>query len=130
MPYLAFNLNDGNEFVFDLLEERLSIGRDSKNDIVINNSYISGFHAEFVRQPDGVYELVDLKSSNGTFVNGKRIERARVKGGDKLRFGQLDARFRERAPKGLAPAEISARPPGPAKDAPARTDGRRGDTES
>ena len=78
MPYLAFNLNDGNEFVFDLLDERLSIGRDSKNDIVIDNSFISGFHAEFLKQADGAYEVVDLKSSNGTFLNGKRIERARL----------------------------------------------------
>ena len=103
MPYLAFNLNDGNEFVFDILEERLSIGRDAKNDIVIDNTYISGFHAEFIRQSEGNYILADLKSSNGTFVNGKRIERTPVKGGDKIRFGQLDARFRERAPKGTAP---------------------------
>jgi pSer/pThr/pTyr-binding forkhead associated (FHA) protein len=80
MPYLAFNLNDGNEFVFDILEARLSIGRDAKNDIVIDNTYISAFHAEFVRGGDGTYELVDLKSSNGTFVNGKRIDRAKVKG--------------------------------------------------
>lgn len=129
MPYLAFNLNDGNEFVFDILEERLSIGRDSKNDIVIDNTYISGFHAEFIRQPDGGYELVDLKSSNGTFLNGKRIDRTRVKGGDKIRFGQLDSRFRERAPKGTAPAaEVKVATPG--KGQPARPDGRRGDTES
>ncbi len=129
MPYLAFNLNDGNEFVFDILEERLSIGRDVKNDIVIDNTYISGFHAEFIRQADGVYELVDLKSSNGTFVNGKRIDRGRVKGGDKIRFGQLDSRFRERPPKGTAPsAEVKT--PAPVKGQPARLDGRRGDTES
>jgi hypothetical protein len=31
MAYLAFNLNDGNEFVFDLLEERLTLGRDESN---------------------------------------------------------------------------------------------------
>ena len=90
MPYLAFNLNDGNEFVFDLLDERLSIGRDSKNDIVIDNSFISGFHAEFLKQPDSAYEVVDLKSSNGTFLNGKRVERSRLKGGDRVQFGQLE----------------------------------------
>lgn len=129
MPYLAFNLNDGNEFVFDILEERLTIGRDSKNDIVIDNTYISGFHAEFIRQADGVYELVDLKSSNGTFVNGKRIERARLKGGDKVRFGQLDSRFRERNPKGMAPAG-GAKAAAASKNEPARADGKRGDTEA
>ena len=65
----AFNLNDGNEFIFDLLEERLSLGRNPRNEIVIDNNQISSFHAEFVRQPDGEYVLTDLKSSNGTFVN-------------------------------------------------------------
>jgi chromosome segregation ATPase/pSer/pThr/pTyr-binding forkhead associated (FHA) protein len=95
MPSLAINLNDGNEYVFDIIEERLSIGRDSRNDIVINNTFISGFHAELIRQADGGYELLDLKSSNNTFVNGTQVERARVKDGDKIRFGQLDSRFRE-----------------------------------
>ncbi|MDB6119358.1 MAG: hypothetical protein JWO08_3139, partial [Verrucomicrobiaceae bacterium] len=130
MPYLAFNLNDGNEFVFDLLEDRLSIGRDSRNDIVIDNAQISGFHAEFLRQPDGVYELVDLKSSNGTFINGKRVTRERVKGGDRLQFGQLESKFRDRAPKGLAPTDVKPGSPSGGKPHTTREDGRRGDTES
>ncbi|MDZ4289667.1 MAG: FHA domain-containing protein, partial [Prosthecobacter sp.] len=131
MPYLAFNLNDGNEFVFDILEERLSIGRDPKNDIVIDNGYISAFHAEFLRQPEGGYDVVDLKTSNGTFLNGRRIDRATLKGGEKVRFGQLEARFRERAPKGSAPVSPPAKPPPPgANGQPTRTDGKRGDTES
>ncbi len=80
MPYLAFNLNDGNEFVFDILEERLTIGRDAKNDIVIDNTYMSAFHAEFIRQTDGGYEIVDLKSSNGTYVNGQRVQASWTRG--------------------------------------------------
>lgn len=126
MSYLAFNLNDGNEFVFDLLDERLSLGRDSENDIVIDNTYISAFHAEFLRQSDGGYEVVDLQSSNGTFVNGQRVERSLVKGGDKIRFGQLEARFRDRSPQDAA--EIKSLPTG--KEPPRRIDGKRGDTES
>lgn len=129
MPYLAFNLNDGNEFVFDLLEDRLSIGREEENDIVIDNSFISSFHAEFVRQEDGGYEVIDLKSSNGTFVNGKRVSRSRVKGGDKISFGELDARFRDRAPNGAAPGELAKATSGAIAE-PSRADGRRGDTEA
>src|SRR5437870_5282293 len=70
MPYLAFNLNDGNEFIFDLIEDRLSLGRNPRNEIVIENNQISSFHAEFARQPNGAYLLTDLKSTNVTFVNG------------------------------------------------------------
>lgn len=129
MPYLAFNLNDGNEFVFDILEERLSIGREASNDIVIDNTFISSHHAEFIRQPDGSYEIVDLKSSNGTFVNGRRVERFRVKGGDRIMFGQLESRFRERAPKGLA-SDGGSKSVSVAKGQPSREDGKKGDTES
>ena len=129
MPYLAFNLNDGNEFVFDLLEDRLSIGRASGNDIVIDSGHISGFHAEFKRQPDGGYEVVDLKSSNGTFVNDRRIERALVKNDDRIKFGGLESRFRDRSPKDLATGHAAPSPASTAKSPAPREDGRRGDTE-
>src|SRR5688572_12698939 len=95
MPYLAFNLNNGNEFIFDLVEERLSLGRNTRNEIVIENTFISSFHAELQRQDDGCYEVIDLKSSNGTFVNGKRVDRAVLRPGDKVRFGQLDAKYHD-----------------------------------
>lgn len=97
MPYLAFNLNNGNEFIFDLEDARLSLGRNSRNEIVIDSSQISSFHAELLRRPDGNYEVVDLKSSNGTFVNGKRVERAVLRQGDKVRFGGLEAKFKDSA---------------------------------
>lgn len=109
MPYLAFNLNDGNEFIFDLVEDRLSLGRNERNEIVIDNSYISSFHAELVRQDDGSYEVSDLKSANGTFINGERIDRSILKMGDGIRFGQLDARLRD------------AKMPGPESESIVRT---------
>jgi len=130
MPYLAFNLNDGNEFIFDLLEERLSLGRNPRNEIVIDNSQISSFHAEFARQPNGTYLLTDLKSSNGTYVNGRRVESAALKPGDRVRFGQLEARFREmhmpgpgREKKGPAPSAEEKRRHADSTEGPgARTD--------
>ena len=115
--------------IFDLLEDKLSIGRDSGNDIVIDSGHISGFHAQFNRQPDGGYEVVDLKSSNGTFVNGRRIERSLVKNDDRIQFGQLDSRFRDRAPKDIAPSGATPGPASGSKSPAPREDGRRGDTE-
>ena len=102
MPCLAFNLNDGNEFIFDLVEPRLSLGRHSRNEIAIDNPELSEFHAELLRLPDGGYEVVDLTSSNGTFVNGSRVERATLRTGDSVRFGALDACLRETGPPGPA----------------------------
>jgi len=130
MPYLAFNLNDGNEFIFDLLEDRLTLGRHASNDIVIDNTFISAHHAEFIRSDPGRYELLDLKSSNGTFVNGTKIDRCPIKGGDQLRFGQLTAKFRDRAPKGLG-ATPHGRPASQTSvKGPSRTEDHRGDTEA
>lgn len=129
MPYLAFNLYDGNEFVFDILEKRLSIGRDSNNELVIDNTYISSFHAELIWKSEGKYEVVDLQSANGTFVNGQRIERCEVRFGDKIRFGQLDAQFREHASKDDLPVSLPQHGLD-SKNTQAPSAGRRGDTES
>ena len=95
MPCLAFNLNNGKEFIFDLVERRLSLGRNLGNEIVVENSYISSFHAEITHSDSNTYHISDLSSANGTFVNGERIEHAVLKNGDILRFGQLEATLRE-----------------------------------
>jgi ABC-type multidrug transport system ATPase subunit/pSer/pThr/pTyr-binding forkhead associated (FHA) protein len=54
----------------------LRIGRDPANDIVVDDLLVSRHHAELRRRPDGRYELVDLHSHNGTFVDGHRVETA------------------------------------------------------
>lgn len=100
MSYLVVNLNNGSEFVFDLVDNKVTLGRNSRNDIVIENNYISSFHAELIRQEDESYELIDLKSANGTFVNGDRIEKHIIVPGDLVRFGQLNAKFVTKRPRG------------------------------
>ena len=52
------------------------IGRAPENDIVLDDLLVSRHHAELHRLPAGGYELNDLGSHNGTFVNGRRIEQA------------------------------------------------------
>ena len=62
-------------------ELKLSIGRKASSSIVIDNNYVSSNHAElsFV---NGNWSIVDNDSSNGTFVNGKKIKSASLKYGD------------------------------------------------
>ena len=70
------------------LSNVLGIGRDDDNEIVIDDdSFISGHHARIEVRPDGT-AVVDLGSTNGTFVNGQRVngERAMRKG-DRLQVG-------------------------------------------
>lgn len=60
---------------------KLSIGRNSNNSIIINNNYVSGNHAE-LSFLNGNWGVVDNGSSNGTFVNGKRVVSSVLSYGD------------------------------------------------
>jgi pSer/pThr/pTyr-binding forkhead associated (FHA) protein len=59
--------------IYMLSQETIQIGRGARNDIVIIDNEVSREHCRFVRRDYG-YELFDLESSNGTFVNGQRVE--------------------------------------------------------
>ncbi|MFR9726934.1 FHA domain-containing protein [Streptomyces sp. MS19] len=51
------------------------IGRALENELVVSDLQVSRLHAEFLAQPDGRFEIHDLGSHNGTFVNGQRLEK-------------------------------------------------------
>jgi pSer/pThr/pTyr-binding forkhead associated (FHA) protein len=76
----------GEEKSFPLARDTYTLGRHRNNDIVITDPKVSSFHARIDRTPDA-FMLVDLKSRNGSFVNGKRIESAALKTGDEVRLG-------------------------------------------
>ncbi|WP_433395340.1 FHA domain-containing protein [Streptomyces sp. CA-146814] len=63
------------------------IGRDSGNDLVIDDLVVSRHHAELRSLPDGRHEIVDLGSHNGTFLNGQPVARAAVGAGDIVGIG-------------------------------------------
>lgn len=63
------------------------IGRSGENDLVMDDLTVSRRHAELRRRPDGTYEIVDLGSHNGTFLNGRPVARARVAPGDIVGIG-------------------------------------------
>src|SRR5438093_1962208 len=73
---------------FTLEGDQLTIGRDSGNEIVINDAEVSRRHARLTFQ-GGKYVLEDLGSTNGTFVNGQRLAGPRVlKSGEVVSFGE------------------------------------------
>lgn len=72
---------------FELAEEVISVGRDASNHIRLHDTEISRRHAEFRQTPEG-YNLVDIGSANGTFVNNKKIEVVPLQAGDHVAFGQ------------------------------------------
>src|SRR5690349_8110315 len=87
---MAFRLvsQDGDQ-VFELRRgSALTVGRALTSDVALLDPTVSRRHASLVADESGI-DLNDLGSSNGTFVNGARIEKARVAPGDVLTFGKL-----------------------------------------
>jgi hypothetical protein len=62
------------------------LGRSSSCQLVFDDDTVSRRHAELVLR-DGAWHVVDLGSSNGTYVNGRRVNDAEVRAGDELTLG-------------------------------------------
>ncbi|MEV0738896.1 FHA domain-containing protein [Streptomyces sp. NPDC050549] len=63
------------------------IGRAADNDLVVDDLIVSRRHAELRAMPDGTYEIVDLGSHNGTYLNGQPVARAPMGTGDIVGIG-------------------------------------------
>jgi signal transduction histidine kinase len=72
---------------FELREAVLGLGRDPKNPIQLHDSEVSRRHAQIV-SADGGFQLVDLNSSNGSFVNSQKIEQHVLHSGDRVQLGR------------------------------------------
>jgi hypothetical protein len=86
------SLNPGAEHVLD--SAPLTVGRSSENDLPLEgDDFASARHARFEPRRDGVW-VEDIGSTNGTFVNGDRLEQPRrLTPGDVIRIGETDLRL-------------------------------------
>jgi pSer/pThr/pTyr-binding forkhead associated (FHA) protein len=75
------------------LRARAIVGTASDCDVIVKDSSISGRHAEFSAQ-GGIFRVSDLGSTNGTFVNDKRVQNAELVDGDTLRLGRTPFKFK------------------------------------
>ena len=76
-----------------LLEaDHLVVGRDAAVDLVLVHGSVSRQHAEFVKSPEG-YSIRDLGSTNGSFVNGERVQENRLRSGDTVQIGCFIFKF-------------------------------------
>lgn len=80
--------------VFDLSPtSATSLGRSKANDLVLDDVSVSSQHCR-IRPEDGAFTLVDLKSTNGTFVNERRVTSHKLAEGDVIRVGEVQLQFR------------------------------------
>jgi ABC-type multidrug transport system ATPase subunit len=75
------------------LGQRIRIGTDSRNDWVLEELGADPFHAEINRTTQNIYELIDLKSVNGCYLNGNKVLRSLLHDGDVIRIGESQKRF-------------------------------------
>lgn len=85
------------------------IGRTTKAEVRLTDDGVSRRHAKVAVSDDGVVTVVDLDSTNGTFVNGARVDMAIVRRGDRLEIGpDVEIRFVYRTRDELATADPKA----------------------
>lgn len=77
---------------FSIHPGRQTIGRLASNDIVVSGPSVSSSHAWITNQ-QGRCIIMNTLSTNGTFVNDKRIHQATLKHGDRIRLGQVELVF-------------------------------------
>lgn len=101
---------------YEVDKPSIRIGRREGNDIRIDNLAVSGNHAK-IQKVDGAYIIVDLKSTNGTFVNRKKIVQAKLHHMDEITIGKHTLIFEdETQPPREAEApgdEVAAEEPAP-----------------
>ena len=87
--------------VYELIDVS-TIGRLQANEITVKDTKISRRNSKLTRVGDG-FIIEDLQSSNGTFVNGSRIKRVRLRAGDQITVGKVTFRYEPGPSKPKAP---------------------------
>ena len=67
-----------------------TLGRATGADFILDAALVSRLHCRLTALPSGELEVRDLESTNGTFVNGQRVDQARLAPGDRLQIGRME----------------------------------------
>lgn len=103
---LLVKLHGQGSRTIEIVNDVFTIGRKAGNDLSIDDHTVSGHHARIVKV-QAVYFLEDLKSTNGSSVNGMRVDRHQLRDSDVIMIGQHRIIFQEPA----APTAAASPPP-------------------
>lgn len=112
--WVLTSTDEDDRYELDLVGTRVTVGREDGAGLVIEHESVSRVHARFDADGDSL-TLTDLKSGNGTWVNGERVLSKPVGAGDVIRFGDCEytlgsrrvfAASRFRGPAGIAVALV------------------------
>ena len=90
---LDFVINDEQK-IFSLIKNEITIGKLPGNDFYMDDNSISRKHCKLIKSGD-TYKIIDLKSTNGTYVNGIKIEEKILEVGDNITIGRSILKFLE-----------------------------------
>ena len=76
----------GSRYLLD--EDEISVGRDPRADILLDDSTVSRAHAVF-RRTGSTFMVIDSGSLNGTYVNRQRVDQSALKNGDEIMIGKF-----------------------------------------
>ena len=93
---ISYVRKQGRCVIVKVSDRPVKIGRDPACDIVLDDAQASRQHCQ-ISPWDGEYIIKDLRSQNGTFVNGQRVEESVLRNGDQITCG--DANLTVEAPK-------------------------------
>jgi pSer/pThr/pTyr-binding forkhead associated (FHA) protein len=88
MKLILFEKNGLEKETSVPLTDKITIGRDSSNNFQLLDDSASRFHARIDVQKNNKIIVEDLQSTNGTFVNEKRITKKTIRAGDEIRIGK------------------------------------------
>jgi phosphoserine phosphatase RsbU/P len=93
MPQIIIQFPDDKSEPYPLAMDRVTIGRSRESDIFLPDQWLSRHHAEILKKGDAFF-IVDLKSKNGTLLNGQSIqEEKRLRAGDVITLGEHTLTF-------------------------------------
>jgi pSer/pThr/pTyr-binding forkhead associated (FHA) protein len=81
---------NGRSLIFRVVPGSIkTVGRAPRADFIVDAALVSRLHCRLEAEGEKL-EVIDLSSTNGTFVNDERVERAKLTNGDRLRVGRVE----------------------------------------
>ena len=91
----VFFYDEDNDIAYSLTGAPEKIGRESTNEIVVSDINASRTHAEIHMEPNGSWIISDLGSTNGLYVNGRRVNAAQLRDADVVLIGTTRLEFQD-----------------------------------
>lgn len=92
---------------FLLLKDKVEVGRRPSSDVVIDHASVSAMHAQLIKDGND-WKVLNLLSSNGTFVNGEKVVEQKIQKGDRIGFGGAEFVFARVVNPGKEKPEMSS----------------------